>query len=229
MRTARREAEKARENSMCGALSGHSVIQLGYKLPFVSIPTKYFFCNHKSAFDKSDFVCEAVERLLLAGSVVEVNRDQVHMCRPLGVVPKKSGKFRLICKQPPVEDLRVVADLIEPGDWFFTFDLSNGYYHVDIYEEHWKYLAFSFKFKAKTHYFMFCSLPFGLSSAPYVFTKLLRPVVAHWRSDGIRISVYLDDGIGADSTYSNSLKQSDRIRKDLDSLGFLVNEVKSDF
>ena len=122
-----------------------------------------------------------------------------------------------------------MADLIEPGVWFFTFDLRNGYYHVDIFEEHWKYLAFSFKFKAKTCYFMFCSLPFGLSSAPYVFTKLLRPVVAHWRSDGIRISVYLDDGIGADSTYSNSLKQSDRIRNDLDSLGFLVNEVKSDF
>ena len=43
------------------------------------------------------------------------------------------------------EDLRVVADLIEPGDWFFTFDLRNGYYHVNIYEEHWNYLAFSFK------------------------------------------------------------------------------------
>ena len=53
--------------------------------------------------------------------------------------------------------------------------------------------------------------------------------MAHWWSDGIRISVYLDDGIGADSTYSNSLKQSDRIRNDLDSFGFLGNEVKSDF
>ena len=93
-----------------------------------------------------------------------------------------------------------MAEILQLDDWFFTFDLHNGYHHVDIFQEHWKYLAFSFPFNGKPCYFLFCSLPFGLSTSPYVFTKLLRPVVVYWRSQSIRISVYLDDGIGTDSS-----------------------------
>ena len=208
-----------------------SVIESGYKLPFVSVPVKYFFRNHKSAVDNRTFVCEAIEQLLLAGSAVEVKRHQVHVCSPLGVVPTNNGKLRLILglrflnkhlakNNFKFEDLRVVAEILQPDDWFFTFDLRNGYHHVDIFQEHWKYLAFSFTFDGKPRYFLFCSLPFGLSTSPYVFTKLLRPVVANWRSQGIRISVYLDDGIGADSS-KDSCSQ--------DCLGLLVNEEKSNF
>ena len=127
-----------------------SVIESGYKLPFVSIPVKFFFSNHKSAVDNRAFVCEAIEQLLLAGSAVEVKRDQVHVCSPLGVVPKKNGKLRLILdprflnkhlakRKFKFEDLRVVAELLQPDDWFLTFDLRNGYHHVDIFQEHWKY------------------------------------------------------------------------------------------
>ena len=217
-----------------------SVIESGYKLPFVSIPVKFFFSNHKSAVDNRAFVCEAIEQLLLAGSAVEVKRDQVHVCSPLGVVPKKNGKLRLILdlrflnkhlakRKFKFEDLRVVAEILQPDDWFFTFDLRNGYHHVDIFQEHWKYLAFSFTFDGKPRYFLFCSLPFGLSTSPYVFTKLLRPVVAHWRSQGIRISVYLDDGIGADSSKDSCSQDAQLVRGDLDRLGLLVNEEKSNF
>ena len=65
---------------------------------------KYFFSNHivgnhKNDVDNRAFVCEAIEELLLAGSAVEVKRDQVHVCSPLGVVPKKNGKLRLIAMQ----------------------------------------------------------------------------------------------------------------------------------
>ena len=35
--------------------------------------------------------------------------------------------------------------------------------------------------------------PFGLTSAPRVFTKVLKPVVANLRRQGIRIVIYLDD------------------------------------
>ena len=141
-----------------------SVIESGYKLPFVSIPVKFFFSNHKSAVDNRAFVCEAIEQLLLAGSAVEVKRDQVHVCSPLGVVPKKNGKRRLILdlrflnkhlakSNFKFEDLRVVAEILQPDDWFYTFDLRNGYHHVGIVQEHWKYLAFSFTFDGKPRYF----------------------------------------------------------------------------
>ena len=180
-----------------------SVIKRGYKLSFVSIPVKYFFSNHKSAVDNRAFVCEAIEQLLLAGSAVEVKRDQVHVCSPLGVVPKKNGKLRLI--------------------------LALRFLNKHLATRNFKFEDLRVTFDGKQRYFLFCSLPLGLSKSPYVFTKSLRPIVAHWRSQGIRISVYLDDGIGADSSKDSCSQDAQLVRTDLDRLGLLVNEEKSNF
>ena len=90
-------------------------------------------------------------------------------------------------------------------------------------------MAFSFVYGRQTRYFVFASLPFGLSTAPYVFTKLLRRVVVYWRSNGIRISVYLDDGIGADRSRSLCFDRTLQVHSDLVGLGFLINEKKSNF
>ena len=38
---------------------------------------------------------------------------------------------------------------------------------------------------------MFTVLPFGLSSAPFIFTNVVRPLVRYWRSHAVRITVYL--------------------------------------
>ena len=42
----------------------------------------------------------------------------------------------------------------------------------------------------------FVVLPFGLSTGPYIFTKVIRPLVKHWRGQAIRIVIYLDDYLG---------------------------------
>ena len=81
----------------CGLVfRSDSVIESGYKLPLVSFPVRCFFSHRKSAVDNRAFVCEVIEQLLLVGSAVEIRRDQVYVCSPLGVVPKKNGKLRLI-------------------------------------------------------------------------------------------------------------------------------------
>ena len=36
---------------------------------------------------------------------------------------------------------------------------------------------------------------FGLSSAPFVFTKVLKILIKHWHSFGIRIFAFIDDGL----------------------------------
>ena len=68
---------------------------------------------------------------------------------------------------------------------------------------------------------------FGLSSAPYIFTKLLRPLVKHWRSQGIRAVIYLDDGFDVESTESLSQIHSNILRSDLAAAGFISNDDKS--
>ena len=77
----------------------------------------------------------------------------------------------------------------------FSFDLKSGYHHIEISPDDQKYLGFSWKIQSQIRYFEFTVLPFGLSSAPLLFTKMLKPLVTHWRSAGIRIALYLDHGL----------------------------------
>ena len=50
-------------------------------------------------------------------------------------------------------------------------------------------------------YFQFTVLPFGFSSTPFLFTKLLKPVVTSWICRRIPMVIFLDDGLegGANS------------------------------
>ena len=41
--------------------------------------------------------------------------------------------------------------------------------------------------------YQFNCLPFGLSCAPWVFTKIIKPVATTLRNIGIRLIVYIDD------------------------------------
>ena len=73
------------------------------------------------------------------------------------------------------------------------------------------------------------SLPFGLSSAPYIFTKLLKPIVKKWRSQGNSIVIFLDDGLGAGRTYTLAKIFSLQAHADLLKFGFLPNESKCEW
>ena len=62
---------------------------------------------------------------------------------------------------------------------------------------------------------MFAVLPFGLSTACYIFTKLMRPLVRYWRGRGLKAIVYLDDSIIAAEGESEALTESSRVQHDL--------------
>jgi hypothetical protein len=70
-----------------------------------------------------------------------------------------------------------------------TIDLKDAYLAIPIHESHFKYLRFEWN----SNLYVFTCLPFGLSSAPRVFTKVMKPIVAELRSKGIKIVIYLDD------------------------------------
>ena len=88
-----------------------------------------------------------------------------------------------------MEGLEAVRKLIQPGDFMMKLDLQDAYFSVPIHNSHKKYLRFVFQ--GITYEFQ--CLPFGLSSAPRTFTKLLKPVIVLLRIQGIRIVIYLDD------------------------------------
>ena len=111
--------------------------------------------------------------------------------------------------------------------FFVTFDLKSGYHHVEIFPDHRQYLGFSWCYGSEIKYFVFNVLPFGLSSAPYIFTKLVRSLVNYWRGLGRRVVTFLDDGIGGSSDLAACQGLSRLCRSDLDLAGFFVNLQKS--
>ena len=106
----------------------------------------------------------------------------------------------------------------------FKFDLKSGYHHIEIFPEHRKYLAFAWDFgTGKFRYFQFSVLSFGLSSAPFIFTKIQKS----WRSRGIPFAIFLDDGLGGGIDKVSAKIHSLAVHSDSLKSSFVPNQEKS--
>ena len=193
--------------------------------------------NHGSARRNAGFVSQAIQELVLTGCVAMV-ASCPRVCSPLQVVTNARGKQRLVIDLRYInqylhltkfkyEGLNLIPMFFKKGDYMITFDLKSGYHHVDIHDESQTYLGFSWGEGVHRRFYTFRVLPFGLVSACYVFTKLLRPLVKRWRAMGLHAIVYIDDGIcGADSR-EECYKHMKVIVSDLEQAGFVINTAKS--
>ena len=131
-----------------------------------------------------------------------------HVISPLSVLVQSSGKKRLILdlryanrylekQKIKYEDWKVASSYFQKSAFIISFDLKSGYHHIEIQREYQTLLGFSWKCPDSNtrRYFVFTVLPFGLSTAPHIFTKLLRPFVKYWRYSGISLGLFLDDGV----------------------------------
>ena len=79
--------------------------------------------------------------------------------------------------------------LIDRSAWMTKLDIKDAYVHVPVAPEFQKFLAFLFNGRL----FFFRALPFGLSTAPYLFSKMVAYPISLLRERGIKILAYLDD------------------------------------
>jgi len=154
---------------------------------------------------------EAIRELVLSGRVYEVSQEPL-VVDPLSVSIQPCGKKRLILhlrhvnkclvkKRVKYEDWKVALAYFVKDSYMFSFDLKSGYHHVEISQEHQTFPGFSWRAGSGGEvFYVLTILPFGLSTAPYLFTKLLKPLEKHWRLQGICTAIFLDDGWGTDSS-----------------------------
>ena len=122
------------------------------------------------------------------------------------------------------EDLGVATQLFDRNYYLFKFELTSGYHQIEIFPDHRRFLAFAWDFgNGVSRYF----LPFRLSSAPYIFTSILKPLQKSWRSQGIPIAIFLDDGLGGGTDFVSAKVNSLVVHSDLLKSGFVPNEEKS--
>ena len=112
---------------------------------------------------------------------------------------------------------------LQKSDLMVKVDLKDTYMTVPIHHQDSKFLRFSWEQKV----FQFRSLPFGLASAPRKFTKLLRPLLARLRSQGLRMVVYLDDILHMASSEELIGQHLTLLLSWLEELGFIINKDKS--
>ena len=137
-------------------------------------------------------------------------------------------KLNAFLKECPFQyaTLRRSRAMFKPNDWLFSFDLSSAYHHVGLKPEEWKY----FGFRWRGVEYVFIALPFGLSTAPFAFTKLMRQLVNKWTREGRRVMQYIDDGLFAVSgklTQEEAMAEAQSVLADLQAAGWKVNLTKS--
>ena len=169
---------------------------------FSTPPRKHTPTAHPTDPELRAALRKEVDDIREAGTVTAVPLEELALACPLFVIrkPHQPGKFRVIhdlrrlnrhirYRRFRLEGLRTAIPLLRKGDWMTSLDLKSAYTHVAIRERERKWVGFIYDGVA----YRYNALPFGLSSAPRLFTKMLRPAVRRLREEGHRVVLYLDD------------------------------------
>ena len=86
---------------------------------------------------------------------------------------------------------RFICQAVRPADWAVSLDLKDAYLHIPIHRDYRNLLRFCWRNRT----FQFKVLPFGLATAPRVFSRVVASLAAicHWKH--IILHTYLDDGL----------------------------------
>ncbi len=150
------------------------------------------------------------------------------------LAPKKTGDWRPIINLKPLnafikpqrfrmETLALILECPIKGRWATSIDLKDAYLHIPIAQTHQKWLRFSVGGQA----FAFKSLPFGLSTSPRVFTRVVKSVSAFLRRHGVQIYTYLDDWLILAPSRAQVEQDTRFVLSQVRDLGFIVNLEKS--
>ncbi|CAL8470196.1 g9738 [Coccomyxa elongata] len=214
-------------------------IMQGYMIQWAAFPPQPFVADNLSgAVTHADWVSQQIWDLQCKGSVVPVSMVPT-VVSPLNVVLRR-GKPRLVLDLTYVnsfidtsglkfkyEQLNWASVVVQPNDFLFSVDLEAAYHHVEMHPSSWRYLGFCWE----GQYYVFTVLPFGLNTACWVFTKLTRELVSHWRGQGIRSVHYLDDFLFAipkdvDGGDTQFRAVQAKILADIKAAGFSLSEPK---
>ena len=175
-----------------------------------------------------------ISKLLFKGVLELTHRLPGDFISNIFVRPKKDGSYRMILNLKPLNEFvdyhhfkmdtfQTALKLIQPGCFMASVDLKDAYYSIPVHPEHRKYLMFEWE----GQYYQFTCLSNGLSSAPRVFTKILKPVYSHLRSIGHICMGHIDDSLLVAYSLGSCRKNIYDTVNLFTLLGFTIHPVKS--
>lgn len=209
----------------------------GYKIPFLTQPTQSkLLMPQVFSQRETQQISTEIKHLLHIGAVNRCNPLPDQFISRIFLTDKRGGKKRFIINLKKLnihvnaphfkmEDARTAMRLIQQGCYGATIDLKEAYYILPIHADHRKFLRFFFEGEI----YEFTCLPFGLASAPYTFTKLMKPIVQNLRKQGISCVNYLDDFLLLGQSKEECSRNLTIATQLIETLGFVVNLEKSAF
>ncbi len=176
-------------------------ISLGVRIPFINAPFQSRPGANMSFNSEMRAICDAeVKSLLLKRAIEKIPMEEKCFVSGIFVIHKSSGGFRPIVNLKglnrfvdhfhfKMEGISVMKGMVRKGDFFTKIDLQDAYLTISIHPEHRMYLQFVWEGAL----FQFSCLCFCLSSAPWSFTKILKPLVAFLRRKVIPFLIDLTD------------------------------------
>ena len=203
-----------------------------------NVEPKQDIFNVKSVFNskESDIVSNEIQKLLAIDVIKEVQSMKDQFLSPIFLRPKKNGEYRMILNLKKLNEyieyhhfkmdtFESAIKLVTSKSFMASIDLRHAYYSVPIAEEHQKFLRFYWNGKL----FQYTCLPNGISSAPRIFTKLLKPVYSSLRVLGHVNVGYIDDSLLLGETIEECNKNVNDTIELMSKLGFVIHEDKSVF
>ena len=172
---------------------------------------------------------------LLAKQVIELAEHGLgEIISNIFLRPKEDGSHRLILNLKELnqsvpyvhfkrETLSSILKLVERNAFMAAVDLKDAYYSIRVCKEDRKYLRFWWDGQL----YQFTCMPNGLSSAPRLFIKILKPPLTSLHKEDHIVSGYLDDLCLQGKTYEECLTNVIDTIKLLEELGFVVHSLKS--
>lgn len=207
----------------------------GYHIPFDCIPFQNKPPQSKK-FTNTEIkeIKKSIESLISINAVNKCKPRNDQFISPYFLVPKPNNRTRFILNlkslnkfiSPPhfkLEDYRSVKNIVTPNLYMAVVDLKDAYFVIPINQSHRKYLRFIFE----GNLYQFNCVPFGLATAPFLFTKMLKPLIQFLRAKGLMSINYLDDFLLLGSSREDCLNNLNITISMLESLGFIVNYDKS--
>lgn len=188
-------------------------------------------CQPEFTPSENSAVAECIKKLLAIGAIYEVQSVDDEFLSKIFPISKPDGSFRLIfnlkelnlfikTEHFKLEDWRTARNLIRYGIFMSKIDLKDAYHLIPIHSESRKFLRFNWNNKL----YEYCCLPFGLSTAPRIFTKIMRVVIKKLRESGNLSVIYLDDILLFGTNYNSCLKSTLQTKRLLIQLGFILSE-----
>ena len=206
----------------------------GYRIPFVSEPRKLQLPRQLCLSNEGKALLEVeIQEMLEKGAIQEARTKGRGFVSNVFLVPKKEGGQRPVINLKKLNEyihtehfkmevIHLLKDLLRKGDWMTKVDLKDAYFMVPIRAEDRDFL----KFVCRDRCYMFNCLPFGLACAPWVFTKILKPVAAQLRELGVRMIVYIDDMLIIAETPELLRDHTAGLIYQLENLGFIISYKK---